>query len=311
MALNAPYTPNTVIQSTQVSNDLLGLADGSNDVTANKLATFRDEAFQDFVVSGLSITGDSLGVNRNASMASGVICVSGLRVAITAVSARTYTASKDTYVDITSGGTVVYTEVSNNAASPALVSGSIRIGIVVTGATTIAAATSINQGQETMVLPIATSVPYSVSDSLGNLICPRDPNNTTLGYRQKISNQTTSGASQQLITEFSVPVIIPTLRKIVIEIFVASTTPTTAFSDMFFSIWDGTVGSGTKLQEIEYYPQAASSTRDGGILCRWKGSYSGGAKTFNGGFKNSNVGSAATTIQASATEPAYMSVELR
>lgn len=181
MALNAPYTPNTVIQSTQVSNDLLGLADGSNDVTANKLATFRDEAFFDFVVSGLVLTGDSYGVNRNASMSSGVIVVDGLRVAISAVSARTYTASKDTYVDITSGGTVVYTETSNNAASPALASGSIRIGIVVTGATTIANVGSINQGQIGKLLPISGVYPYAVNDSLGNRICSRTPTPLQLG----------------------------------------------------------------------------------------------------------------------------------
>jgi hypothetical protein len=101
------------------------------------------------VASGLVITADSVGVNRNASMTAGVLYINGLRISLNAVSARTYTASKDTYVDVLSNGdgtgTLVYTEVANGAASPALAANSARIGKVVTGATTIAATSSITQ----------------------------------------------------------------------------------------------------------------------------------------------------------------------
>jgi hypothetical protein len=76
MALNAPYTPSTVIQSTQVSNDLVGLANGSNDTATNSMSTFRSEAFYDYVASGCVWTGDSYGASRNASMTAGVVSIS-------------------------------------------------------------------------------------------------------------------------------------------------------------------------------------------------------------------------------------------
>lgn len=217
MALNAPYTPNTVIQSTQVSNDLLGLANGSNDTTTNSLSTFRTEDFFDHVISGLVWSGDSYAVNRNASMTAAICSIGGTRYAISAVTARTFTASRDTYIDVSTAGALVYTEVTNNAASPALTSGYIRVGIIITGATTIAAATSINQGQETMILPIAASIPYAVTDSLGNLICSRDPNRKLLGYRQGIANTSTSSGALGDITGLNLTVNIPVGRKVTVS----------------------------------------------------------------------------------------------
>jgi len=123
--------------------------------------TRANELLGDFVLSGLVITGDAYASTRNASMTSGVLYINGLRISISSVTARTYTASKDTYVDVLSNGdgtgTLVYTEVTNGAASPALAANSLRIGKVVTGASNIAAATSIQQ--------------YAV-DSLGNAVRP-------------------------------------------------------------------------------------------------------------------------------------------
>lgn len=182
----------------------------------------------DFVVSGLVWTGDSLGVTRAASMTAGIAYISGVRVTIAAVTARTFTASKDTYIDLSSSGTITYTEVSNNAASPALSANNIRIGIIITGATTIAGTGSINQGQETMVLPIASSIPYVVTDSLGNLICPRDPNRKLLGYSRLISPAftTTTVSSVIDVTGLQTACIVPTGRKIKVRF--APTMKTTA-----------------------------------------------------------------------------------
>lgn len=152
----------------------------------------------DFVESGCVWSGDAYASTLNASMTSGVVWIGGKRLTVAAVTARAFTASKDTYVDLTDNGdgtaAFTYTAVANNAASPALAASAIRIGIIVTGATNIAAAGSVNQGQETKVLPIASSIPYSVSESLGNLICPRDPQRRVLSYRQ------VAGASIQTTT---------------------------------------------------------------------------------------------------------------
>lgn len=178
----------------------------------------RTELFFDYVASGCVWSGDAYASTRAASMTSGVIYIAGKRLTLVAVSARTFTASKDTYIDASdnSDGTALltYTEVTNNAASPALATNNVRVGIIVTGATTIAAAGSVNQGQETIVLPIASSIPYTTTDSLGNLICPRDPQRKTLGYRQIITTASvTTPTTAAAIPGLTIPVIIPAGRK--------------------------------------------------------------------------------------------------
>lgn len=179
-----------------------------------------DEMTFDFVASGGVWTGDAYGSTRNASMTALVAYINGQRGTISAVTARSFTASKDTYIDIlnTAGVfTLVYTEVANNAASPALAANSIRLGIIVTGASNIASVASINQGQENKLLPIASSLPYQVTDSLGNLICPRDASRKLLGYRILSANQG-SVTTEAVITGLNVPIIVPTGRKIKITL---------------------------------------------------------------------------------------------
>lgn len=147
--------------------------------------TRTDEMLEDAVISGLVITGDSYGVNRNASMSSGIIYINGRRLSISSVSGRTYTASKDTYVDVLDNqdgtGTLVYTEVNNGVASPALAANSVRIGKVVTAAGSIAAASSITQ---------------LGSDSLSNLIYPNRLQKVTI---LRNSNGTNAAKKQSII----------------------------------------------------------------------------------------------------------------
>lgn len=154
---------------------LYGLANGDLFTANNNLPAWRNSSMPDYVVTGCVITADSAGVNRNASMSSGTVLIDGALIDITPVVSRTYTASKDTYVDVDSTATLYYTEVTNNAASPALAAGRIRLGVVVTGATTIAASTSINQGQPERTVPTTCNIGKSGIDSLGNRICLRKP----------------------------------------------------------------------------------------------------------------------------------------
>jgi hypothetical protein len=228
--------------------------------------TRHSETMFDFVASGGVWTGDSYAVNRNASMSAMVCYINGRRISITAVSARTFTASKDTYSDVLDNGdgtgTLVYTEVTNNAASPALASNSLRIGIIVTGATTIASVAAINQGQEGKLLPIATSQPYEVTDSLGNLICSRDPDHRTLGYRQITASPSVTSTSDVAITGLSCPVIVPQsgLRKVKIRARTGGVT-NTAISYNFLGIFFTSVTGANKLSGATWHADVAGGSQ--------------------------------------------------
>lgn len=303
----AHLTGTTIIMA-PVSKMFSALASGETSTDP-----LRTETFFDHVNSGAVWTGDSLGSTRNASMAAGVMYILGRRLTLAIVTARSFTASKDTYIDATDNldGTALltYTEVSNNAASPALATNAVRIGIIVTGATTIAAAGSVNQGQEDRVLPIVSSTPYAVTDSLGNLICPRDPNRKLIGYRQITGNFNTSSATFVQLTGLSVPVIVPTGRKVRISVYARDTfaSGTTPISTQL-SIWDGTVPSGTELQEYSMSQNTTTGLAMPASLSAVT-TPATSSKTYNVGMKTLTAGGT-SALDAAATYPAYILVEV-
>ena len=201
--------------------DASKLASGS--ITNTQLATSvspvtrLSEGFIDYVGSGCVWSGDAYGSTRAASMTSGVVYLGGKRLTVSSVTARSFTASKDTYVDLSDNGdgtaAITYTEVTNNAASPSLAAGSLRLAIIVTGASNIANAGSVNQGQNDKVLPIASSVPYTKTDSLGNVICNRNPVGGLIGYRY-VAVAHTPVTGTYTYPELVCPVIVPANRQI-------------------------------------------------------------------------------------------------
>jgi hypothetical protein len=116
-----------------------------------------------------------------------VFYISGVRYTATSVANKTYTASKDTYVDIGVDGTVDYSEVANGAASPALAASHIRVAKVVTSGAAI------------------TSVTQKGFDTLGNLFSPVSPNiitrpvNKTFFYANRTSALNTAAGA---VTDF-------------------------------------------------------------------------------------------------------------
>lgn len=283
---------------------------GDSQLRSVSLETIRSETQFDYIATGGVWSGDSYASTLNGSMTALTCYQAGRRGTIGAVTAHAFTASKDTYIDIlnTAGVfTLVYTEVNNNAASPALAANSIRLAIVVSGAGSIAAATSVNQGQESMILPIASSIAYSVTDSLGNLICPRDPQRRILGYRRILSNATQTATSATLITGLSAPFIIPTARKYEAElsgpILYHSVNNTAGVS----SIWEGTVGSGTQLAESRGF-QAGGN---GSVTHKTKANSrtpSSTSITVNAGLHAASAGTA--TAEASSTAPLELIIRL-
>jgi hypothetical protein len=198
---------NTLIEAAKLQENFDDLSSGAGDLVSNSLETTRLLTVADHVASGGVWTGDSYGASLAASMTALIAIIGGKYVTASAVSARAFTASKDTYIDLDDEGTLTYTEVANNAASPALAANSIRIGIIVTGGASIASVASINQGQETKLLPIASSSAYSVTDSLGNLICNRSPQGTLVGYRRMSVSDSTNPTGTYKIPALSTLVV--------------------------------------------------------------------------------------------------------
>jgi hypothetical protein len=108
-----------------------------------------------YVVSGCVWTADAVGSTRNASMTAGTVMIQGVLLTVAAVTARTFTASNDTYIDLASAGngtaTPTYTTVTNNSLSPALANSgtslnTIRVAVITVGASSIAANGNIGQG---------------------------------------------------------------------------------------------------------------------------------------------------------------------
>lgn len=261
----------------------------------------------DYVVSGCVWTADAAGSTRVASMTSGVVCIGGNFLTVAAVTSRTFTASKDVYVDVTDNGDgtglLTYTDNTTNAASPALTG--LRLAIIVVGASNIATAASINQGQQDRVLPIASSIPYQVTDSLGNLICNRTPNPVVIGYRQITGNVSTSSTTAAALTGLSAPVIIPTNRKVKITVFSYSVT-NSANAVQSTEIHDGAIsGTTNQIGGGDQYTQTTPITGGSHLVSVMV--QASGSHTYNASGRTS-TGTA--TWNAKAQSPAYILVEL-
>jgi hypothetical protein len=173
---------NNIVENIEAIADLSVFANG--DIPINLLANYS-AGKSNYVESGCVITGTAYGSTLAWSMTSGVVWINGRRYTVSAASG-TVTASRDTYFDVLepvsgSVATLVNTGgniVTNNAASPTLAANSIRIGTVVSGASSIAASTSIGQGGFANTVPVISSQILKGFDSLGNLVYPKGPVNT-------------------------------------------------------------------------------------------------------------------------------------
>jgi len=276
-----------------------------SNVTEAKLTHRPSEYIFDHVASGCVWSGDSYGSTRAASMTSGVVYISGLRITVASVTARSFTASKDTYIDVDNTGTLVYTEVTNNAASPALAANSIRLGIIVTGASNIANVGSVNQGQFDKVLPIASSIAYSVTDSLGNLICPRDPQRKILGYRQIVTNFTTTNNTPTDITGLNFNCKPPTGRKVKVTGYIGSGSSSAINNAVLMQLYDVTAGA--------QLTQASGSTNASGDIAQVNPSALTTPSSATQNYKaqmQRGTNAATANSNGSSTNPNYIIAEL-
>lgn len=173
------FSPNTIAKSAEVNANFEGAYDGSLDYDNNRLELTRQDAYCNFVVTGLTI---ATSANLSSSILAGSAYVSDATyrklVQKTSNTAKTFTASKDTYVDMDSAGTFYYVEVANGATvGMTQTSNTIRIAKVVTNGTAI---TSV-AGQQDATLA-------NNFDPLGNQIYNTDPHATMLGYGHTAAN---------------------------------------------------------------------------------------------------------------------------
>jgi hypothetical protein len=112
----------------------------SNSVSA--LSLFGNSLLQGFVAPSLptaNLTAVFVGINGLT-----ILVVNGVQVSIADGDGRlthTYTASKDTYIDVSAAGAFTYVPVANNSSVPALTAGCTRLAKVVSGASTITGVT--------------------------------------------------------------------------------------------------------------------------------------------------------------------------
>lgn len=100
------------------------------------------------VVSGL-LPGVSE-TTLDSDISAGSALIGGAVVEKSVATNHTYTASKDTYVDITKAGVFTFTEVDNCAAPPAVMQGSLRLAKVITDADSITDVTDLRR----MITPV-------------------------------------------------------------------------------------------------------------------------------------------------------------
>lgn len=95
--------------------------------------------YADSVESGLTVTQDTL---LDGIVAAGVAYIDQVKATITG-DTKSFTASKDTYIDVKADGTYTYIEEILNDPAPALTADSIRLAKVVTDGTEITTITDL------------------------------------------------------------------------------------------------------------------------------------------------------------------------
>jgi len=160
---SAHLTGSTVIMAS-VDEYFEGLADGtlSTDPLRTALAS-------NFVVSG-GVVAQSAGLVGTFSNI--IFYLNGQRYSGSSIANKTYTASKDTYVDVTatSGGavSVTYTEVANNATAPSLAANYLRIAKVVTNGSAITSVVQ-NPSSDGIGNPFRNLGPVTTSSLVNNV----------------------------------------------------------------------------------------------------------------------------------------------
>lgn len=128
----------------------------------------------------------------------------------------------------------------------------------------------------------------------------------SLGYAQITSDFVFATSTATQVTGLSASVTIPAgSRRIKITAYLGRVELNAGAGTAISEIWDGTVGSGTKLASS--WASYGSTGYAVNVTAIAVVTPAAGSKTYNVSIKNS--GGSSTTIKASATEPAFILVE--
>ncbi len=151
--LSSSASGSAITLSTGTHTVLLGLSGDA----MNRRDVFGDR-FLDHVVSGL--VGPTTSGTLAGTMSAGVAYVLGSRVNKSAQT-KTYTASKDTYIDLSNKAVVTYVEVANNASAPAVTANSMRLWKTVTSGSAITSGTDLRNLVDRPCCVLASSGGFS------------------------------------------------------------------------------------------------------------------------------------------------------
>lgn len=161
---------------------------------------------------------------------------------------------------------------------------------------------AITTGQITGAGSIASGALATNAVAASNLAT----NAITLGYAQITTNFATSNTTDTQVTGLSVTVTIPSGgRKVKITVFAANVFNTTANTTITATLWNGTVGSGTQLSQMQTIPASAIGPV---LMIMAVHTPSAGSITYNVGIRTAN-GADAANISAASTTPAFILVE--
>ena len=129
----------------------------------------------------------------------------------------------------------------------------------------------------------------------------------TLGYTEITTSATTTSTTTVQATGLSVTVTIPAGgRKIRVSAYIPRALHNLGTGYFVGELWDGTVGSGTRLVDSPYF-QSGTANSGGNLFLSRVVTPSAGSKTYNVGFYGTTANTTAITV--SATSPAYIHVE--
>ena len=281
------------------------------------------------LVTGTSSWTISTTANLNQVCNLSRVWIGGVRLAVAAVFGRSFTASDDTYVDLQNNGdgtaSITYSAQSNNNAGGAMVLGNsgttantIRIAIVCAGSSNIANAAHINQGDPACVVPIVSSVAYSVTDSLGNLIYPTTPMPGIIGWRQLVgsfTDSTINGTSVD-VTGLSMTFVVPPgpSRKVKLRcagpnLSISLTNPLSGGNVNTSAVYIKTSG-GTVVTQANYYNTLLASS--GGLPVDFDCTFllTPGTYTYKVSLTQATTSSSNLILLAASVAPVFISAEL-